>query len=170
MSTIALYYTSTFVLSKPLGEGQNVVHKISENLTVIQNVSSDFFLLFRSNNTNSSNEKNLQRSSSNGQQRSKREASLQNDIPCQRTVQEITLFKDSYEIISHDGDNLVLSKTPKVLNISCTHQNQQCCNKAATYCRIFTRNRKFIRISNNNVIVHRSLTDESLGEYCKCTL
>ena len=146
------------------------MHKISENLTVIQNVSSDFFLLFRSINTNSSNEMNLQRSPSIGQQRSKREASLPNDIPCQNIVQEITLFKDSYEIISHDGDNLVLSKTPKVLNISCTHQNQQCCNKAATYCRIFTINRKFIRISNNNVIVPRSLTDESLGEYCKCTL
>ena len=145
------------------------MHKISENLTVIRNVSSDFFLLNRSNNTNSSNEMNLQRSPSIGQQRSKREASLQNNIPCQNIVQEITLFKDSYEIISHDGDSLVLLRTPKVSNIACTHQNQQCCNKTATYCRIFSRKRRFIRISNNKVIVPRSLTDQSLGEYCKCT-
>ena len=145
------------------------MHKISENLTVIQNVSSDFFLLFRSNNTNSSNEMNLQRSPSIGQQRSKREASLQNDIPCQNIVQEITLLNDSYEIISHDGDSLVLLRTPKISNIACTHQKQQCCNKTATYCRIFSRKRRFIRISNNKVIVPRSLTDESLGEYCKYT-
>ena len=145
------------------------MHKISENLTVIQNVSSDFFLLFRSNNTTSSNEKHLQRSPSNGQQRPKREAS-QSDIPCQSTVQEITLFKDSHEIIFHDGDSLVLSKTPKVLNIICSHQNQQCCSKTTTYCRTFSKNRKFIRVSNNDGIVPGSLTDENLGEYCKCTL
>ena len=145
------------------------MHKISENLTVIQNVSSDFFLLFRSNNTNSSNENNLQLSPSNGQQRSKREAS-QSKIPCQSSFQEITLFKDSYEIISHDGDSLVLSKTPKVLNIICSHQNQQCCHKTTTYCRTFSRNRKFIRVSNNDIIVPGSMTGETLGEYCKCTL
>ena len=144
--------------------------KISENLTVIENVSSDFFLVFRSNNTNSSNDKNLQWSPANGHERSKREVSSQNDIPCKDRMQEITLFKDSYEIISKDTDNLILSKTPKVLDITCFHENQHCCKKTDTLCRTFSRNRKFIRISDNNSIVHGSLKVVSLGEYCKCAL
>ena len=100
LSIVVLYYTSTLVSSKPLGNAPNIVKKISENLTVIKNVSWDFFKVYRSNNTNNSNDKNLQWSSSNGQERLKWEVSSQNDIPCQHRMQEITLFKDSYEIIS----------------------------------------------------------------------
>lgn len=167
---VVLYHTSTLVSSKPLGNAPNIVKTISENLTVIKNVSWDFFKVFRSNNTNNSNDKNLQWSPSNGQERLKREVSSQNDIPCQHRMQEITLFKDSYEIIFKDTDNLILSKTPKVLNITCFHQNQYCCKKKAIYCRTFSRNRKFIRISDNKSIIHRSLKEISLGEYCKYTL